>query len=82
MKLTELQVDCLSGVVAYCASFDDVWARPMDVGGTDGSSHGPCLFRLSERGLLERKTYKWSGGRRVNKYRPNDQTSAALAAAK
>lgn len=31
------------------------WARPMDVGGTDGSHHSQTLRRLYAAGLVERR---------------------------
>lgn len=79
MVLTDLQEEVLSGLVSFARTSPDTWARPMDVGGRDGSGHGPCLFRLSNAGLCERRTYAWTGGRRINKYKPNKATYAALA---
>lgn len=79
MALTELQQEVLDNLVSFARHFPDDWARPMDVGGRNGSGHGPCLFRLSKKGLCERKTYRWAGGRRINKYKPNQSTYDALA---
>lgn len=32
----------------------DLWLRPMDVGGTDGSHHSKTLAQLAGKGLAER----------------------------
>lgn len=34
---------------------DELWLRPMDVGGRDGSHHSTTLARLARAGLAERK---------------------------
>lgn len=81
MKLTPNQTEVLEALASFTRQFPNAWARPLDVGGFDGSFHGPCLFRLSERGLCERESYRWGQGRRINKYRANDETQAALAGA-
>lgn len=33
---------------------DEIWVRPMEVGGSDGSHHSTTLARLARRGLVER----------------------------
>lgn len=40
---------------------EEVWARPMDVGGRDGSHHSATLAQLSRMGLAERKKSCWCG---------------------
>lgn len=50
MFLSDRQRDVLGSLVVYGG-----WARPMDVGGTDGSHHSTTLSQLATRGLAERK---------------------------
>lgn len=50
MQIPEYQRD----VLAALAHFDE-WARPMDVGGTDGSHHTASLRALLKKGLVERR---------------------------
>ena len=43
-------------LLVHLAAFDlDLWLRPMDLGGTDGSHHSVTLQRLTRRGLVERR---------------------------
>lgn len=78
IKLTKNQREVLSALVWFTDRYPDRWARPLDLGGMNGSFHGPCIFRLSKRGLCERETYRWYGGRRINKYKANDASRDAL----
>lgn len=47
MKLTDRQRELLVHLD------DELWLRPMDVGGTDGSHHSRTLAQLARKGLAE-----------------------------
>lgn len=49
-RISEREKDVLDSLTAY-----KDWARPMDVGGRDGSHHSMTLSQLARRGLVERK---------------------------
>ncbi len=49
-RLPETQRDVLRALVVFAA-----WARPMDVGATDGSHHTTSLRALIRKGLVERR---------------------------
>lgn len=57
--LTTRQRGVLIDLVAYADNVaewgDDGFARPMDVGGTDGSYHSAVLSQLVRRGLAEKR---------------------------
>ncbi len=38
---------------------EKIWARPMDVGGFNGSYHSGVLAQLARQGLAERKKSCW-----------------------
>lgn len=78
--LTPNQIDALEELASFNRTYPEDWARPLDCGGFNGSHHGATLYRLSERGICERKSYySWGGRRRTHKYRATDTTRAALA---
>ena len=84
--LTPNQIDVLEYLVGACGwplkdwvIRDGWWAKPMHCGGFNGSFHGPCLSRLADRGLCDRKRYIVFN-RAVNAYRPNAKTIDALQA--
>lgn len=54
------------------------WARPMDVGGSDGSHHSMTLKRLTDKGVVERGM-KGGHSRGSYRYRLTDAGRAALA---
>ena len=49
-RISDRQHDVLGSLAAY-----GDWARPMDVGGRDGSHHSATLAQLARQGLAERK---------------------------
>lgn len=49
-RLSDRQRDVLESLAGF-----EGWARPMDVGGRDGSHHSMTLAQLTKRGLAERK---------------------------
>lgn len=53
MRIVATEIDLLE----LLRTFDspDGWARPMDLGGSDGSNHSQVLTRMVERGLVERQ---------------------------
>lgn len=62
-----------------------VGARPMDVGGFNGSHHSYTLQRMERKGWVSNVGYGVSrprGARRTCKYLPTDAGRAALAATK
>lgn len=81
MKLTELQMEVLGNLAHHTKMWPKIWAKPQDLGGSNGSSHGKCIYQLSERGLCERKSYT-PGMRRVHAYRINEAGLKALEANK
>ena len=50
MSGTSRQEQLLQALISYRG-----WARPMDVGGTDGSHHSKTLAALWRQGLVERR---------------------------
>jgi len=50
MKLTSYQLETLDTLRVF-----GEWARPMDVGGKDGTHHTHTLKSLAKKGLAERK---------------------------
>lgn len=46
------------------------WARPMDLGGTDGSNHSRVLASLVRKGLVERAQRDTLANDRLNGQRP------------
>lgn len=59
-------------------SFLPKWARPLDVGGRNGSHHGATLLGLAKAGLAEVKCWR-VGSRRTFKYRISQAGREALA---
>jgi len=49
-RISDRQREVLGSLAAYRD-----WARPMDVGGRDGSHHSATLGQLARQGLAERK---------------------------
>jgi hypothetical protein len=49
-QISDQQVDVLGSLAAFGG-----WARPMDIGGRDGSHHSATLSQLARKGLVERK---------------------------
>lgn len=49
LKLTDKQKKILASL------FGSDWLRPMDIGGSDGSSHSRILRQLENKGLVESK---------------------------
>jgi hypothetical protein len=81
--MTPRQTEVLGALMAFTNSADRYewhpkWARPLDIGGFNGSNHGPTLAILYRMGLVDRV---FSGGsqRRNYKYRINDDGRRALA---
>jgi hypothetical protein len=56
MTLTEREQELLNEMPA------DIWVRPMDVGGHDGSHHGQTLRKLAAKGAVEQRTYNSLAG--------------------
>lgn len=52
--MSDNEFEVLNELEAHCR-LESYPARPMDIGGSDGSHHSATLKRLSERGLVERK---------------------------
>lgn len=50
--LTKRDREVLRDLVLFSSS---AWARPMDVGGRDGSHHSATLAKLVRRGLAKRR---------------------------
>lgn len=63
MALTERYMDVLVGLALFLDDANrrgaDPYARPMDIGGQDGSHHTVTLTRLAKRGLVEKR--EWGG---------------------
>lgn len=59
MKPTERDLDVLGDLAVAVRNYRDIgagdWVRPMDCGGTNGSTHSYRLGRLAKMGLAERK---------------------------
>lgn len=53
--LTPRDIEVLHDLVAFMFSpHAPTWARPLDIGGTNGSHHSATLAKLTKRGLVER----------------------------
>jgi hypothetical protein len=87
MNLSESEDQVLRELDVFCRHMDDmrtqgyrvrVWARPMDVGGRDGSNHSSILSRLAQKGLAERRQRSATGSRGSWVYRITDEGKAAL----
>lgn len=82
MKPTERDLDVLGDLAAAVRNYRDInageWVRPMDCGGTDGSSHSYRLGRLAKMGLAKRKKLI-SGTRGSCKYTITPEGIKALA---
>lgn len=53
------------------------WARPMDVGGSNGSHHSYTLAKLARRGFADQQSWR-IGIRHTNLYRINEQGEKEL----
>ena len=60
-QLTDREREVFRELEAFCRQADAhpdwhaQWAKPMDVGGRDGSHHSYTLSRLVAKGLVERR---------------------------
>lgn len=65
-KLTANQYEVLCALQVWEENCEDdtVWARPMDIGGYDGSHHSKTLGQLVDKGLVKkyRRQVGVSGG--------------------
>jgi Mn-dependent DtxR family transcriptional regulator len=54
MKLSEHEQECLSALIAVNdhPRHPMKWARPLDLGGSNGSYHSNTLNRLAKKGLV------------------------------
>lgn len=55
VKLTQRDLETLNEIVPACSDEPNVWCRPMDVGGGNGSHHSATLMKLYRAGLVDAK---------------------------
>ena len=65
MKLTAEEWDVLENAKTFADCYPDQWARPMDLGGFDGSWHSRIAAKLAAKSLLERRDRGSLTGRRA-----------------
>ena len=92
--MTENEIECLEALVAINdhPRFPMKWARPLDLGGSNGSHHSGTLNRLAQKGLVNFRFREgveppeWENGQRfcasrgATTYRITPAGRAALSA--